>query len=193
MKRVHSKWLLPLVQLVLAFVCHIYGPHQYRVRAQQDRAVNNMEYLFQHSPALVERISQGINFPSLVLRYPLRNEDNAVYQHNSEYTLIWIAPKDLGFFVGIVLFWSCIGMALDGCLWRGASGIRTGKFRIAGLSCGLMFGVLNGAYAVHLITSRRLPERQVGAFGIVWFVGLVTYFGWRLARDSNAGRATPGR
>jgi hypothetical protein len=71
-KRVAWKWFLPLVQLALASACMLYGPHEYHVKAQQDRAVNNQEYFFQNYPALAERISKGINFPGLVIGYPFQ-------------------------------------------------------------------------------------------------------------------------
>ena len=54
-------------------------------------------------------ISRGVNFPALVLAYPLRNEGQAIFERNGDYTLVWIGVNDLGFFIGIVFFW----------IWRG--------------------------------------------------------------------------
>ena len=71
MKRVRWKWFLPIAQLALALACHVYEPHEYRLKAQRDRAVNNKEYTFQNSPALAGRISQVVNFPALVRERPL--------------------------------------------------------------------------------------------------------------------------
>jgi hypothetical protein len=166
MKRANWKWLLPAAQLALALVCHVYAPHEYRVGARRDHASGNMEYFFQHSPALAARISHGINFPALVLDYPLRNADNAIYESNNEYTLIWIAPKDIGFFIGIVLFWHWVGRAMDG---RRAGSRRDAwphQAMIAGLACGAVFGLLTWAYADQMIATKWLPDRETGACGI---------------------------
>jgi hypothetical protein len=187
MKRINWVWLLPIVQLAFAFSCLVYGPHQYRVRAQRDGAVNNPEYVFQHSPAVVERLSKGVNFPALVLAYPFRDEGNAIYWHNSKYTLIWIAPKDVSFFLGIALFWSWVGMRLNKSLGRGRKGVWPRKVRLAGLGCGVVFGLLTGAYALQMIASKWRPERQIGAFGILWAVALLAYFVWSVTREVRWG------
>jgi hypothetical protein len=92
MKRMKWKWILPIVQFVLALACDLYEPHEYRLGLSGGGSI---EYVFQHSPASVGRISRAINFPALVLDYPLRNKDNPLYRHNSDYTLIWIAPSRL--------------------------------------------------------------------------------------------------
>jgi hypothetical protein len=193
MKRIHWKWLLPIVQLALALACHVYDPHAYRVRARLDRVVDNMSYRFQHSPAIAGRISQGINFPALVLDYPLRFEANAIFERNSDYTLIWIAPKDIGFFAGIVLFWCWVGWKID--QRRGLSPIIVlpRKLTMAGLACGVAFGALTAAYAFRLSGNRWLPMRQIGACGIVWASALIGYFAWRAIQESGMGRAAKRR
>jgi Na+/proline symporter len=176
---------LPLVQLALALACHIYDPHQYRVSAQHDGAVNNPEYMFQHNPTPVGTISRGVNFPALVLAYPLRDEGQALYSRNSEYTLVWIGTNDAAFFLGIMIFWYWFAREL------GRNGERNPKqkwnryAKLAGLTCGAIFGVLTGAYSIHLISSQWRPERQIGAFGMAWTVGLIAYFSWRVTREFN--------
>ncbi len=192
MKRVRWKWFLPIAQLALALACHVYEPHEYRLKAQRDRAVNNKEYTFQNSPALAGRISQVVNFPALVLDYPLRNEDNAIYQRDSQYTLIWIAPRDIGFFVGIVLFWYLVGRTLDERQERQSRTTWPRYMRMAGPVCGVAFGILTGAYAYHMIASQYRPERQIGASGIAWSLGLIVYFTWRLLREFGIGIASKG-
>jgi hypothetical protein len=188
MIRSRWKWLLPIVQLVLALTCHFYDPYVYRVRARRDRAVNNTEYLFQHSPAWAERISQGINFPALVLAYPFRNESNAVYERNSVYTLIWISPGDIAFFVGILLFWYWLGLTLDERSGPSPKTIWPSRPRMAGLVGGIAFGILTGVYAGQKIGGGLHPERQIGAFGIVWALALTAYFTWRFIRALSAGK-----
>jgi len=188
MKRVHWKWLLPLVQLTLALACHVYEPHEYRALAYRDRAVNNPEYTFQHSPALSGRISRGINFPALVLGYPLRNQDDAIYQHNSEYTLIWIAPKDLGFFGGILLFWYWVGRKLEEHLGRSSGRIWPRKARVAEAVGGVVFGLLTAAYAGQMIAEKWLPARQIGLYGVAWASALLIYFIWRFTREFISAR-----
>jgi hypothetical protein len=181
MKRARWIWILPLVQLVLALACHIYDPHLYRVMPRSG-VLGSVEQSAQNFPTPVGRTSRGVNFPALVLAYPLRNWTDPVYERNSPYTLIWIDPHDVGFFAGVVLFWFWAGRALDQFLrqaprrsWpRGAS--------LAGLTCGLVFGGLTGAYALQMITSQWRPERQIGAFGMVWAGVLLIYFTWRLRR-----------
>jgi hypothetical protein len=104
MKQITWKWLLPIGLLILALVCHFYDTHEYRAGVYRDHAVNNLYYYGQHYPALVQRLSRGINFPALVLDYRLKDELEALYERNSDYTLISITPRDVGFFVAIVLF-----------------------------------------------------------------------------------------
>jgi hypothetical protein len=180
MRRLNWKLFLPIMQLALALAGLIYGPHEYRVKARLDHAVDNLAYTSQNYPALAERIAQGINFPALVLAYPVRKQDAVLYKHNSEYTLIWITPRDLGFYVGILLFWYCVGRILDDRQGQGPTA-RFQKVRFAGVVCGLAFGMLTGAYAFQMIESNRRPDRQIGTFGIVWSLTLLAYFTWRFA------------
>ncbi len=190
MKRVHWKWFLPIIQLVLALACHINDPHEYRAKALRDRAVNNLEYFFQNTPALAGRISQGINFPALVLAYPFRNEDNPIYKRNGEYTLIWIAPRDIAFFFGIVLFWYWVGRTLDDRQGRRSRTTWPRYVTMAGLVCGVVFGILTGASAFLMIGSKYHPERQIGAFGIAWSLALTAYFIWRFTRELSRGTSS---
>jgi len=179
------KWrrTLPIALLILALGCHIYEPHQYRERARLDRVTSNMEYTFQHSPASIGRLSQGINFPALVLDYPLKDQDGAIYSKNSDYTLIWIAPKDLGFFAGILVLWYWVGRSIDERLAAERRRPAPRIARIAGLICGIVFAGLTGAYAYRLVSSEWLPEREIGLFGLAWAAILSGYFGWRLGRE----------
>jgi Na+/proline symporter len=191
MKSVSWKWFLPIFQLALALACHVYEPHEYRVRARLDRAVNNLGYVSQHTPALAGRISQGINFPAMALAYPLRNEDDAIYRRNCEYTLIWIAPRDIGFFLGVLLSWYWLGRKLDESLGRSRRAVWPRAARIAGLAGGVVFGGLTGAYAIQMIISEYRPENQIGAFGIVWSFALIAYFTWRLTQEFRAAARRP--
>jgi hypothetical protein len=188
-KRVNWKWLLPIVQLALALACHVYDPHLYRVIAERDGAVDNPEYVFQHVPALAGRVSQGLNFPALVLNYPIRNVDGVIFKHNSDYTLIWISTTDVGFFLGIVLFWFWVGMRLDEGLGRRRKRDWPSKARVVGLGCGVLFSLLTGAYAVQMIGGKWRPFRQIGMFGMVWAVALCAYFVWRLTRTVREPRS----
>jgi len=99
MKRTTWKWLLPAVLLSFALACHVYDPHEYRMELYRHPGAGTLEYFSQHSPALAGRISQGVNFPALVLDYPFRNDyDPLIYSRNTEYTYFAIYPKDIGFF-----------------------------------------------------------------------------------------------
>lgn len=179
MNRKAWKWLLPIAMLIFAFFCNIYNVHQYRIQARRDRAVNNVEYLWQHYPAPAERISQALNFPALILDYPLRNEGDAIYERNSSYTLIWIAPREIGFFVAVFLFWHGAGRMLD---WRYERNRAIGSraLRIAGLVAGLLFGICTGVYAEQMISLKWLPMREIGFCGCAWAIVLFAYFAWRL-------------
>src|SRR5690242_13987532 len=191
MRRIRWRWALPLTQLTLALMCHIYEPRQYRVRAELDHAVDNMRYVFQHSPAPIGRISLGINFPAMVLAYPLRNKGVAFYKFNSDYTLIWISLRDLGVFAGIVLFWYCLGWILDERAGRPALVRRsTAVIRICGWCVGVVFGLLTGIYALSLFLSEWRPERQIGMAGIAWAILLLIFCMWRSAAEFRmlAGR-----
>jgi hypothetical protein len=182
--RLKWKAALPIAQLILALGCHVYDPHMYRIGAYKDRAVNNLEYFGQHSPALAGRLSRGINFPALVLDYPFRNADNPVlYERNTEFTLIWVSPGDVGFFASIVFFWYLAGRKLDDGQGWSHGKARPRQLRITGLACGVVFGVLTGAYADQMIKSHWFPQRYVGTFGIAWALVLIAYFAWRLVGE----------
>ena len=74
MRRVRWKWLLPLAQLLFASAAYVYEPHQLKAMLGNEGVMgdNNVsEYLSRHSPAPVQRISLGINFPAIALDYPL--------------------------------------------------------------------------------------------------------------------------
>jgi len=193
MTRICWQWVLPLGQFLLASAGLVYGPHEYRARAQRDRAVNNFEYHFQHYPAPSQRVVYGMNFPALVLSYPLRNEDNAIYEHNSDYTLIWVAPRDIGFLLGVVLSWYWVGRTVVRRRARGAGSTWARTTTIVGLACGLGFGFLTGAYAVQMIVSRWQPDKQIGAFGIAWSITLIGCFGRRLVHELTARTSTAER
>jgi hypothetical protein len=183
------RWLLPLGQLVVAVACHVYEPHQHRETAQRDRAVNNIEYSFQHSPAPVGVISRGINFPALVLAYPWRSDGDALYSWNSDFTLIWIGTNDVAFFLGITVFWYWFARELNRSETRNPTPKRSRYARLAGLACGTIVGVLAGVYSTNLIGSPWRPERQIGGFGMAWTPVLIIYFTRRLAREFKTYRA----
>lgn len=187
MKRVRWSWFLPIALLIVAVAGHIYGPHQYRVTARRRGVVNNPEYHFQHFPAMAERVSQGINFPALVLAYPWRNDYSIVYEHNSAYTLIWFEHRDISFYVGVVLFWLCVGTKLDGTRGRFRRAIWSRRATVVGLACGAAFGLLTGAYALQMTAMEWRPYREIGAFGIVWSLALISYFAWRMKRELGSG------
>ncbi len=190
MRRIHWQWVLPLVQVLLASAGIVYGPHEYRARAQRDRVVSTLKYYSQHYPAVSQRVVYGISFPALVLAYPLRNEDNAIYKHNSGYTLIWVTPKDIGFSLGIVLFWFWVGRMVDRSRSPGAASTRTRATTLVGSVCGIGFGLLTGAYAVQMTVSPLQPDKQIGAFGIAWSITLMGYFGRRLVHELTAPTST---
>jgi hypothetical protein len=121
-----------------------------------------------------------VNFPALVLAYPLRDETDAIYKRNSPYTLVWIAPNDIAFFAGVVLFWWWVGWKLEGRLGRRPEAAWLRRARIVGLACGATFGILSWAYADQMIGGNWNPGRQVGVFGLVWSAGLLAYFVNRL-------------
>jgi len=192
MKRIAWKWLLPIALLALALACHIYDVHEYRMGARRrpgnndaadGRADSALEYSSQHSPALAGRLSQGVNFPSLVLAYPLKSKTNPLYERNSEFTLISISLADIGFFIAIIFFWFWVGIVLDGGQRAGSTDAWPRKGRLIGLGCGLLFGTLNAAYADQMIATQWLPAREIGAFGIAWACASIAYFTWRLAQD----------
>lgn len=187
MKRIRWKWFLPIVQLVLATAAFVCGPHEFKAILLLNGASgdNNMlEYNGQNFPPPVERISQGINFPALVLGYPLKTYNaNELFFYRNNYTFIAICLSDIGFFAGIVAFWYCVGRKLDQHLGRIPKSTWPRKARIAGLICGLSFGILTGAYALQMIASKWHPERQIGSFGIVWSFALIAYFAWRFMHE----------
>jgi hypothetical protein len=124
------KAVLPIALLTFALVSHVYDTHEYRigahrVGAHRDREVSNLEYYGQHSPALVERISRGINFSALVLDYPFRDADIPIYEWNSDFTLISITPGDVGFFAGVVFFWYLVGRKIGVGWSHGALGLAS--------------------------------------------------------------------
>ena len=190
MRRAIWRWFLPLAQLVLALACHIYGPHEYRARAQRDRAVNNPRYFYNHTPEVVERVSLGINFPALVLDYPLRDAEWPIYERNSDYTYIRISPRDFGFFFFIVPFWRWVGKRMDGSPWNRSGHAWSFPARLVGLALGIVFGILTGAYAYHFVAQEWIPWKQIGACGLAWSIGLIVYFALQLKRVwSTAGKA----
>ena len=185
MKSIPWRWLLPSVQLALALACHILDTHVYRTGVYRDRVVNNTVYFAQHSPAWLVRLSNGMNFPALVLAYPLRNEVNPIYERNSVYTLIWISPHYVGFFVSIFLLWYWIGRSLENRQTAHRRWPRNA--RLAALAGGIAFCVLTATYANQMIATEFTPERQIGVFGIAWASVLLTCFLWQIMREFGGG------
>lgn len=188
MKYAFWKYLLPTAQLLFALFCLVYGPHQYRQGVLRDHAWGtSLEYFSQHSPPPIERISIGANFPAFALAYPFRGFTTKIYSYNSDYTLIWISPSNIAFFVGIAVFWYLVGKRLDRMQ---APGPAQSPLRIAGPICGLIFGALSGAYAVDILAENWQwhPGRQIGIAGIAWSIALVTYFALRVLNASHGHR-----
>jgi hypothetical protein len=189
MKGLRWKWVLPGLQLTFAAFCLFYGPHQFRLRARRDGVAgdnNVLEYSAQNAPAPIERVSKAMNFPALVLAYPVKERDNAIYFHNSDYALVWISPKEIGFFIGIALFWYWVGTRFDRRMrGSGAAKPRSWSLSITELGCGLLFGILTGAYALRMLieTGQFRPERQIAVCGIIWSAILIAYFTSRLTRE----------
>jgi hypothetical protein len=181
MKSLRYALLLPFFQLTVAVTCHIYDAHVYRAGVLRDRAVDNMIYLDQHIPAWPGRVKQGINFPAVVLAWPV-DMGVLIYGYNSEFTAFGIYPQDLAFFAGVVLLWGWIGSQIDKRRRPITKKPWPVKISVAGSLSGLVFGAINGVYAVHLLRNEWRPERDVGAFGIFWSLALLGYFIWRLAR-----------
>jgi hypothetical protein len=55
--------------------------------------------------------------------------------------------------------------------------------RIIRLACVFVFGILSGAYALQMTASKWHPDREIGAFGIMWSLALIAYFAWGLAQE----------
>src|SRR5579872_5244074 len=180
MKYRRSKWVLPVTMLTLALASHVYGPHEFRVGLRRNRVVNDQGYYGQHYPVLIQRISEGISFPALTLGYPFREVyDPILYQRNSDWGYVSVDPKDIAFFVGVIVFWYWVGRQFDKLQDRAASWPRKARI-IPGFVCGLLFGLFTGLYAGQMIATKLPPEMQIGAFGIVWAAGLIVYFSWQL-------------
>ena len=189
MKRVSWKWVLPIAQLALALGCFVCDTHEYRIKARLDGAVDNPWYSAQHYPAWPGRMLDGINFPALVSVYPLEHFlEPIIYERNTDYTLILVYPRDVCFFIAIVVFWGWVGWRVDGHLRRPPAGDWPGVARITGSWSGAVFGVLSGVYAVSLIARGWIPTEEIGACGLVWSFALTTYFARKLRKE----RRTPG-
>jgi len=183
MNLVSWRRLLPAVLLALALACHVYDTHVFRVESHRRRKEVTLEFYAEHRPAWPVRASEGISFPALVLAYPLKGAQRPIFDLNSEYTGVSICPYDLGFFLGIVLFWYLVGRMADERWQRAAERTWPRKVRIAGFCGAVVFGMLTGTYANCGIAGNHLPARQVGAVGMVWASVLIAYFAWELARE----------
>jgi hypothetical protein len=162
--------------LTLAVLCHVYDPHEYRVRSLRDGATSNLFYFGQHSPGWSGRISKGLNFPVVVLVYPFRDATQPLYvKGDIDHLLVYITGADLAFFFGVLFFWSCMGWAID----RRELPVPK-SVNVSGLVGGLVFGLVAGGYAATMIISKWLPERIIGSFGVTWAALLISYFVWRL-------------
>jgi hypothetical protein len=189
MTHIGWKWFLPVLQLALAVACHVYEPHEFRVQARLDGTVDNPWYYFQHSPALAGRLEEAINFPALVLNYPLRKKANPIiYERNSAYGYIVIYPGDISFFLWIVLFWYWVGWKLDQRKEPCPGTHLPNWVRIVGLWCGAGFGALTGVYGIWMVAGRWRPYQQIGAAGILWSIALISYFTRQLRTELRASR-----
>lgn len=189
MRHIGWKWFLPVLQLALAVACHLYDPHEFRVQFMLHGAADLQEYLSQHFPAPAGRLEKAINFPALVLNYPLRKKTYPIlYEHNSEYTYIVIHPADVSFFLWIVLFWFWVGWRLDQLKGPGTRTHLPNWVWIIGQWCGALFGALTGAYAIWMVAGRWQPYQQIGAAGILWSIALTTYFARQLWKELAASR-----
>ncbi len=184
MIRIRWRWWLPSAQLALALAFLLLEAHQHRPQSPRNTFLG-LEYAPQLFPAPAGRISQGINFPALVIDFPLRHQTRRVFEHDTEYAYVDVSLRDLGFFAGIVLFWYGVGRGLDSRRSRWASEHRA--VRIAGPALGVAFAVLTGVYADYLIGVENQPDRQIGVCGIAWSCVLITLFAWQLAREFGAG------
>ena len=188
MRRLNWRWLLPVVQLILALWWHVYEPHEFRLMMYRDHVVNNSHWSLQHMPASSGRVSQGLNFPAKVLVWSFWNDnDPRVFSRNTDYTYISITGKDLLTWLGLVLLWYGIGRTLD--VFRGqVKPVRWSRhLRVPRLVCGMAFGLATGICADQLLAREFLPQRQIGAAGMAWAVLIVAYFAQRLIEGICVG------
>jgi hypothetical protein len=195
MRRVRVKWFLPIVQLLLALAAYVYGPAQYKAILDRSGVMgdnNVMEYSAQNSPAPIERLSLGINFPAIALDCPLWRFGNQIWLYRGGRIIFFeITPRGVGFFFGVVVFWYWVGRKFDEC--RGNPRIaRPSGVRMAWLWGGLAFGIVTGACAVfiYVVDGFFRPERQVAYAGIAWSFALIAYFAWQLTRAWSKGTET---
>jgi hypothetical protein len=195
MKYVRWRWFLPLVQLLFASFSLIYGPHQYK-QISLARGVfgdnNVLDYSLQNDPSPIERASYAINFPALVLDYPLRDEHRELFTYGNDYTFVAVDPREIGFFLGIAIFWYWAGSKLDHRLGHGSMLVHSRGLRTATRACGLLFGVLIGAYAFEIVVRdwQLRPERPIGVCGIAWALGLTSYFAGELLSAAGSDVAS---
>jgi hypothetical protein len=126
--------------------------------------------------------------PALVLAYPFRDEGQAIYQQNSDYTLVWIGTNDMAFFCGVAVFWYWLARMMERSESRRSGTVWRRNAMVGSLGCGALIGGLAGAYSTQMLNSHWHPEMQIGAFGALWAFALIGYFTWRLAQGCNTGR-----
>jgi len=177
------------LQVALAVFLWWYAPLQ--VRETQEAA--KAQYPNQHiqlgldfyrriEPGPAERVAFALNFPALILSIPVANFfPEPLYESN----LRLFSPMDLAFFVWTGILWYWLALRLTALKKSDEPKKLPKTVRIIWLACGVLFALILGAAALSMLLSRlsTIPYKQVAPFGLLWSLGLASYFAWQLKSE----------
>jgi hypothetical protein len=135
------------------------------------------------------RVAYAVNFPALAATHFVQFaswSDNRVFYLGDPY--VRLSVQDSIFLLSVGALWFGLGGVLDRRLSRRGCVIRSKPLTVIMLTTGCLFAVGVATLAMHdtMLTDADRPYRQIGPFGLIWALGLITYFAGRLVVASKS-------
>ncbi len=186
------RWILPLVQVALAAAALLYAPTQYRNGPHAIGDDSGLVIWGRTYPPPVTRIAYAVSFPAYVATIPVRfmpwRLTERFHVHREE-PLILLDTRDFVFLCAVGVLWYWVGSRLDLFSRRGKVAMRSKTVSTALVALGFLFSLCVGALAIFciMLTDADKPFKQIGPFGLIWSVLLLSFCSWKFVELYRLG------
>lgn len=177
------RWVLPLLQILIAFAAFVYAPYQYKSRPHPIGDDTSLVGLRKAWPPPILRASYAVNFPALTVSYAVQFTDWGVIPviRRADHPFIWLTVQNNIFLVAVGALWYRLGTMLDSHV-RPLLIDSSRALHLLKSVMGCLYALAVAALAIFYVTltNADLPLRQIGFVGLLWAAILLWYFGSNL-------------
>ena len=184
MKHVSWRWALTTFQVGLAVVALLYAPTQYRHGRHAIWDDSGLVVWRATYPPPSLRIVYAINFPALVGTHfgpPPPRWTYFLISTEKPFCIVF-DTNDFAFVVAVGLLWTWVGRQVEVFIGIRRNSIRPMPIRRGMLVLGCLFTAGIGFFAAYYtaLSDADKPYKQIGPFGLAWFIALAFYLSWRV-------------